>query len=105
MEDTNSSFVFETVTTEKFEEIITNLNIRNAVQSGYLFSRYTATTINRRLKFDQSMKETDEQKNQITDPLAFFQMFPKFMKDAYTSKSIPILIKYFLKINSVFVKG
>ena len=47
MEDANSSFIFETVTTEKFEELTTNLNIRNAVQSGYLFSRYTTTTISR----------------------------------------------------------
>ena len=59
----------------------------------------------KRLKFDQSMKKTEEQKNRITDPLAFFQMFPKSMKDAYTSKCIPILIKNFLKINAVFVKA
>ena len=44
-------------------------------------------------------------KHRITDPLAFFQMFPKFMKDVYTSKCILILIKYFLKINAVFVKA
>ena len=48
------------------------------------------------------MKKTEEQKNRITDPLAFFQIFPKSMKDAYTSKCIPILIKIFLKINAVF---
>ena len=39
------------------------------------------------------------------DPLAFCQMFPKSMKDAYTSKCILILTKYSLKINAVFVKG
>ena len=59
----------------------------------------------KRLKFDQSVKKTEEQKNRITDPLVFFQMFPKSMTDAYTSKYIPILIKYFLKINGVFVKA
>ena len=32
-------------------------------------------------------------------------MFPKFMKDVYTSKCIPILTKYSLKINAVFVKA
>ena len=33
MEGANSSFVFETVTKEKFEKLVTNLNIRKAVQS------------------------------------------------------------------------
>ena len=31
-------------------------------------------------------------------------MYPKFMKDVYTSKCIPILTKYSLNINVVFVK-
>ena len=50
MQGANSSFVFETVTKEKIEKLITNLNIRKAVQSndiptklvkesGYLFSK------------------------------------------------------------------
>ena len=54
----SSSFVFEAVTKEKIEKLITNLNIRKAVQSndiptklvkefGYLFSEYIATSINR----------------------------------------------------------
>ena len=58
MEGTNSSFVFEIVTKEKIEKLITNLNIRKAVQSNdiptklvkefdYLFSKYIATSINR----------------------------------------------------------
>ena len=58
MQGANSSFVFETVTEEKIEKLITNLNIRKAVQSndiptklvkefGYLFSKYIATSINR----------------------------------------------------------
>ena len=58
MEDANSSFVFETVTKEKIEKLITNLNIRKAVQSNdiltklvkefsYLFSKYIASSINR----------------------------------------------------------
>ena len=58
MQGANSSFVFETVTKEKIEKLITNLNIRKAVQSndiptklvkefGYLFSKYIATSINR----------------------------------------------------------
>ena len=33
MEGANSSFVFETITKEKIEKLITNLNIRKAVQS------------------------------------------------------------------------
>ena len=58
MQDANSSFAFETVTKEKTDKLITNLNIRKAVQSndipttlvkefGYLFSKYIATSINR----------------------------------------------------------
>ena len=58
MEGANSSFVFQTVTKEKIENLITNLNIRKAVQSndiptklvkefGYLFSKYISTSINR----------------------------------------------------------
>ena len=58
MQRANPSFVFETVTKEKMEKLITNLNIKKAVQSndipaklvkefGYLFSKYIATTINR----------------------------------------------------------
>ena len=30
-------------------------------------------------------------------------MFPESMKDQYTRKFIPVLIKYFLKTNAVFV--
>ena len=59
----------------------------------------------KRLEFDQSIKKTEEQKSRITDSLGFFQMFSKILKDAYTSKYIPIFIKYFLKINAVFVKA
>ena len=58
-----------------------------------------------RLKFDQSIKKTEEQKNEITDPLALCQMFPNVMKDVYTSKCIPVLTKYSLNINAVFVKA
>ena len=58
MEDANPSFVFEIVTKEKFEKLITNLNIRKTVQSndiptkqvkefGYLFSKYIARSIKR----------------------------------------------------------
>ena len=58
MQGANSSFVFETVTKEKIEKLIKNLNIKKAVQSndiptklvkefGYLFSKYIATSINR----------------------------------------------------------
>ena len=58
MEGANSFLVFETVTKEKIEKLIMNLNIRKAVQSndiptklvkefGYLFSEYIATSINR----------------------------------------------------------
>ena len=58
MEGVNSSFAFETFTKENIEELVTNLNIRKAVQSndiptklvkqfGYLFSKYIVTSINR----------------------------------------------------------
>ena len=58
MEGANSSFVFKTVTKEKIEKLITNVNMRKAVQSNdiptklikgfdYLFSKYIATSINR----------------------------------------------------------
>ena len=54
----NSSFIFETITKEKIEKLVTNLNIRKAVQSndistklvkelGYLFSKYIVISINR----------------------------------------------------------
>ena len=57
MQGANSSLVFEAVTKEKIEKLITNLNIRKAVQSndiptklvkefGYLFSKYIATSTN-----------------------------------------------------------
>ena len=127
MEGTNSSFLFETVRKEKIEKLITSLNIRKAVQSndiptklvkefGCLFSKYIATSVQRcitggtfvnafkKAKVWLIYKKTEKQKNLITDPLAFFQMYPKFMKDVYTSKCIPILTKYSLNINVVFVK-
>ena len=58
MQGANSSFVFESVTKEKIENLITNLNTKKAVQSndipiklvtkfGYLFLKYIATSINR----------------------------------------------------------
>ena len=58
MQGANSYFVFETVTKEKIEKLITSLNIRKAVQSndiptklvkefGYLFSKYIATSISK----------------------------------------------------------
>ena len=56
----------------------------------------------KRLRFDQSIKNTEEQKSRITDPLVFFEMFLQ-SKDAYTSKYIPILRKHFLKINAVLI--
>ena len=103
MQSENSSFA---VTKEKIKKLITNLIIRKAVQSndipknlvkefGYFFSKYIATSINRcitggtfvnafkRMKFTQSIKKTEEQKNRITDPLTFCQMIPKFMKDVF----------------------
>ena len=57
------------------------------------------------LKLDQSIKKKEEQKNRISDPLVFSQMFPKSMKDAYTSRHIFILIKYFFKNQCGFRKG
>ena len=56
MEGTNSSFVFETVTEEKMEKPITNLNIRKVVESNdihtklleeydYFFSKYIAKSM------------------------------------------------------------
>ena len=59
----------------------------------------------KRPKFDQSTKKKEEQKSRNRDSLKLFQKFPKSMENAYTSKYIPILMKYFLKINAIFVKG
>ena len=52
MEAANSTFVFKTVTKEKIEKLVKNLNMRKAVQSNdilakkkkfdYLFSKYIA---------------------------------------------------------------
>lgn len=54
-------------------------------------------------KFDQSIRKEGKQKSQTSNPLVLFQMFPKSMKVAYTSKYIPILRKHFLKINAVLI--
>ena len=82
MEGANSFFTFETLTKEKTEKLAANLNIRKAVHSndirkgfGYLFSKYIATSLNRRTgegafinTFKNAERKTEEQKNQITDP-------------------------------------
>ena len=58
MEGANSSFVFQTVTKEEIEKLVTNINVRKPVQSNaiptklvkefaHIFSRYIATSINR----------------------------------------------------------
>ena len=87
MQGANSSFVFETVTKEKIEKLITNLNIRKAVQSndiptklvkefGYLFSKYIATSINRCITggtFVNAFKKAEVQ--------------PIYKKDGRTEKS------------------
>ena len=123
MEGANLSFVFEIVTKEKIEILVTNLNIRKAVQSNDIPTKlvkefdyywYVGTNISRcitQVTFVNPFKKAKVQpiykkdgRIEKSDPLAFFQMLPKFMRDVYTSKYIPILIKYFLKINAVFVK-
>ena len=69
MEGVNSSFAFETFTKGKIEKLVTNLNIRKAVQSndipsklvkqfGYLFSKYIVTNINRGT-FVNAFKKTE----------------------------------------------
>ena len=78
----NSYFGFETVTKEKIEEPVTNLDIRKAAkfndiptkEFGYLFFIYIATSINRyiakgtfahtfkRLKFNQNRKRQNSRK-------------------------------------------
>ena len=82
MEGANSFFAFETLTKEKTEKLAANLNIRKAVHSndipkgfGYLFSKYIATSLNRRTgegtfinTFKNAERKTEEQKNQIADP-------------------------------------
>ena len=87
MQGANSSFVFETVTKEKIEKLITNLNIRKAVQSndiptklvkefGYLFSKYIATSINRCITggtFVNAFKKAE--------------VWPIYKKDGRTEKS------------------
>ena len=74
-----------------------------------IFSKYIVVSINRiysrRYFYDQSTKKTEEQKSRTTDPLLFFQIFPKPMKNAYTSKYSPILTKYLLKTNVIFKKA
>ena len=58
MEAANSTFVFKTVTKEKIEKLVKNLNTGKAVQSNdiltekvkefdYLFSKYIAVSISR----------------------------------------------------------
>ena len=92
MEGANSSFVFETVTKDKIEKLITNLNIRKAVQStdiptklvkefGYLFSKYIATSINRciaGLTFVNAFKKAEIKKAEVR---------PIYKKDRRTGKS------------------
>ena len=127
MEHANSSFVFEAVTKEKIEKLITSLNIRKAVQSndiptklvkefGYLFSKYIATAINRCITggiFVNVFKKTEVRqiykKDEKTEelnyrPITILSNISKIY-DRYTSKCMPILTKYSLKINAVDAKA
>ena len=127
MEGTSSSFSFHTVTKENIAKLITNLDIKKAVQSvdipttlvkefGCLFSSFIASNVNKCIKegtyvdtFKKSeirplYKKEEEQKNQTIGPLVSFRMFQKFTKDACMIKFIVILVKYFQSISPVFVK-
>ena len=127
MEDANSSFVFETVTKQKIEKLITNLNIRKAGQSndiptklvkefGYLFSKYIDASSNRCITgstFVNAFKKAEVwpiyKKDGRTEksnyrPVSVVSMFTKFMKDVYTSKCIPSLTKYSSKNSAAFAK-
>ena len=87
MEGENSSFVFETVTKQKTDKIVTNLNIRKAVQSddipsklvkefGYFFPKYIATSISSCIAectFVNAFKKTEVQ--------------PIYKRDGITEKS------------------
>ena len=104
MQGANSSFVFETVTKEKIEKLITNLNIRKAVQSndiptklvkefGYLFSEYIATSINRfitRGTFVNAFKKVEVQ--------------PIYKKDGRTKKSNYKPINVFSNVSIIYEK-
>ena len=58
----------------------------------------------KRLKFDQSTKKTKEPKSRTTDPLVFFQMFAKFMKEA-CEQIYPYFDKTFSKNQCGFRKA
>ena len=54
--------------------------------------------------FDHFTKMMERQKIQTTGPLVSFRMFQKFMKDAFMTKFILILIKFFQDINfSIYI--
>ena len=45
----------------------------------------------KRLKLDESIKNMEEQKSRIRDPLVFFQIFPESMENPCTTKYIPFV--------------
>ena len=126
MQGTNSSFVFETVTKEKIEKLIKNLNIKKAVQSndipptklvkefGYLFSKYIATSINRCITGGTFVNVKAEvrpihKKDGRTEKsnfrlISMLSNVSKIYERCLYEQCIPILTKY-LKINAVFVKA
>ena len=124
MKGTYSLISFQTFTKENIVKLITNLDIKKAVQFmdiptklvkefGCLFSSFIASNINKCInkiltwmllkkpKFDQFRKKMEEQNIQTIGALV---SFPMFMKHACMTKFILILIKYFQGISADFVK-
>ena len=81
MEGASSSFVFETATKEKIEKLVSNLNIRKAVQSNDVPT-----------KLDKDGRTEKSNYGPISVLSNVSKIYRKF-------------IKYFLKINPVFVKA
>ena len=79
---------------------------------GDLFSKYICTGVNRfiaestfvnadkKAEVRSIYKKDGTTKKSNYRPISVFQMFSKSIKNAYTSKYIPILIKHFPKTNA-----
>ena len=110
--------LFKIVTKEKIEKLMTNLNIKKAFQSndilaklvkefGYLIFKYIAKTINKCITGTFTEVRLIYKKDGETEKSNYrpISVLSNVSKSYERCKFFPILIKYFPKINAVFVKA